>query len=284
MNFETIRVIDALLLPPGLFFILALIGLLLAFTRFGRLLLFVSVIFLYLLSTPWLASRLISPLEQQYPAITPRALGTSNVDVLVLLGGGYFGESVEYADTAIGPYFAERLRYTAWLANQTGLPVIVSSGKSDAPAAARILESQYGVESVAVDDRSWNTLDNAANTAELASQLGYDRVAVITHGWHMPRAIWSFRKAGLDALPAPMGLTHSISEPDKIRSWYPYSIALQRSDKAIHEYAGLMWYRFLASRASAVEQPGDTEAERQEKPEGEGSEQQPLNREQKRPS
>ena len=55
-------------------------------------------------------------------------------------------------------------------------------------------------------------------------------------------------------LPAPMGLTHSVSQPDKIRSWYPYSIALLRSDKAIHEYAGLMWYKFLASRADAVEQ------------------------------
>ena len=71
-------------------------------------------------------------------------------DGLVLLGGGYFGESVEYADTAIGPFFAERLRYTAWLANLTGLPVIVSSGRSDAPAAARILETQYGVKPVAV--------------------------------------------------------------------------------------------------------------------------------------
>lgn len=263
MNFETIRAIDALLLPPGLFFILALTGLLLAFTRSGRLLLFVSVIFLYLLSTPWLASKLISPLEQQYPAITPEALKQSNADVLVLLGGGYFGESVEYADTAIGPYFAERLRYTAWLANQTGLPVIVSSGKSDAPAAARILENQYGVKSVAVDDKSWNTLDNAANTAQLARELGYAQVAVVTHGWHMPRAIWSFRKAGLDVLPAPMGLTHSVSEPDKIRSWYPYSIALLRSDKAIHEHAGLMWYKFLSSRADAVTQEskvaGETE-------------------------
>ena len=261
MNFETIRAIDALLLPPGLFFILALIGLLLAFTRSGRLLLFVSVIFLYLLSTPWLASKLISPLEQQYPAITPEALKQSNAEVLVLLGGGYYGESVEYADTAIGPYFAERLRYTAWLANRTGLPVIVSSGKSDAPAAGRILENQYGVQSVAVDDKSWNTLDNAANTAQLARELGYAQVAVVTHGWHMPRAIWSFQKAGLDALPAPMGLTHSVSKPDKIRSWYPYSIALLRSDKAIHEYAGLMWYKFLASRADSVERGNEAPAE-----------------------
>lgn len=267
MSFETIRAVDALLLPPGLFFILALIGLLLAFTRFGRLLLFVSVICLYLLSTPWLASKLISPLEQQYPAITPEALGESKAEALVLLGGGYFGESVEYADTAIGPYFAERLRYTAWLANQTALPVIVSSGKSDAPAAARILESQYGVESVAVDDRSWNTLDNAANTAQLARELGYSQVAVITHGWHMPRAIWSFQKAGLDALPAPMGLTHSVSEPDKIRSWYPYSIALQRSDKAIHEYAGLMWYQFLASRADEAGQEPASSDEAKSNPE-----------------
>ena len=256
MSFDTIRAIDALLLPPGLFFVLAITGMLLAFTRFGRFLIFTSMLSLYLLSTPWIASRLISPLEEQYPATTPQFVRESGAQALVLLGGGYFGESVEYADTAIGPYFAERLRYTAWLANQTGLPVIISSGKSDAPAAARILKAQYGVDTIAVDDRSWNTLDNARNTALLLKQFDYHRIAVITHGWHMPRAMWSFSEAGIEGLAAPMGLTHSSSQPDKVRSWYPYSIALLRSDKAIHEYAGLMWYRILAERARSQETPG----------------------------
>ena len=248
MSFETIRAIDALLLPPGLLFTLALLGLLFAFTRFGRFLLFVTLVSLYLLSTPWIASRLISPLEQQFPATSPEALLQDRAQALVLLGGGYFGESVEYADTAIGPFFAERLRYTAWLANLTGLPVIVSSGRSDAPAAARILETQYGVKPVAVDDNSWNTLDNAVNTVSLVRQLGLQRIAIVTHGWHMPRAMWSFNRTGIEALAAPMGLTHSTSDPAKIRSWYPYSIALLRSDKAIHEYAGMLWYRLRADQ------------------------------------
>lgn len=249
MNFETIRAIDALLLPPGLFLTLAFLGLLFAFTRFGRFLIFISVVSLYLLSTAWVASRLITPLEKEYAATTPQGLLQSRVQALVLLGGGYYGESVEYADTAIGPFFAERLRYTAWLANLTGLPVIISSGKSDAPAAARILQSQYGVKALAVDDKSWNTLDNAANTAVLLKQLGLTRAAIITHGWHMPRAMWSFQQAGVETFPAPMGLTNSTSSPNRLRSWYPYSIALLRSDKAIHEYVGLMWYKALAERA-----------------------------------
>ncbi|MEJ2308141.1 MAG: YdcF family protein [Gammaproteobacteria bacterium] len=252
MGFETIQAIDALLLPPGLLFTLAILGLLFAFTRFGRFLLFVSVVSLYLLATPWIASRLISPLEQHYPATTPEQLQQNGVQALVLLGGGYFGESVEYADTAIGPFFAERLRYTAWLANLTGLPVIVSSGRSDAPAAARILETQYGVAPLAVDDESWNTLDNAVNTASLMQQLGLQRIAVVTHGWHMPRAMWSFHHAGVEALPAPMGLTHSTSSPGKLRSWYPYSIALLRSDKAIHEYVGLLWYQLRTNQEESA--------------------------------
>jgi len=248
MSFDTLRAIEALLLPPGLFFVLALVGLLLAFTRFGRFLLFISLLSLYLLSTPWIASSLIAPLENQYSAATPQGLVQDGTQALVLLGGGYFGESVEYADTAIGPYFAERLRYTAWLANLTGLPVIISSGRSDAPAAARILQTQYGVRTVAIDDRSWNTRDNARNTAKIAKEFGFRKIAVITHGWHMPRAIWSFREAGIDPVAAPMGLTHSRSQPDKVRSWYPYSISLLRSDKAIHEYVGMMWYRYQADQ------------------------------------
>ena len=88
MSFETIQAIDALLLPPGLLFTLALLGLLFAFTRFGRFLLFVSVVSLYLLATPWIASRLISPLEQHYPATNPQELQRNGAQALVLLGGG----------------------------------------------------------------------------------------------------------------------------------------------------------------------------------------------------
>ena len=105
-----------------------------------------------------------------------------------------------------------------------------------------------GVKPVAVDDNSWNTLDNAVNTVSLVRQLGLQRIAIVTHGWHIPRAMWSFNRTGIEALAAPMGLTHSTSDPAKVRSWYPYSIALLRSDKAIHEYAGMLWYRLRADQ------------------------------------
>jgi uncharacterized SAM-binding protein YcdF (DUF218 family) len=246
MSFETLNLLETFLLPPGLLIVLAFIGLLLIRIKFGRKLLFISVLGWYLLSTPYISSRLIAPLESQYPAASLQSLQHHAVQALVLLGGGYYGESIEYADSAIGPFFAERLRYTAWLSRQSKLPVIITSGKSDAHAAARILQTQYGITPIAVEDKSWNTQDNAQNTRQLLKSLGIQNIAVITHGWHMPRAMWSFENdaSGIKLLAAPMGLIHSHPKADRLKSWYPYSVSLLRSDRAIHEYVGTYWYQY----------------------------------------
>jgi uncharacterized SAM-binding protein YcdF (DUF218 family) len=103
----------------------------------------------------------------------------------------------------------DRLRYAAWLHRQTGLPVIPSGGRapedgvSEAELARRALEQELGARVLAVEDRSRSTQQNAAFSRELLQQLGIERVFLVTHAWHMPQALASFRKAGVHAIPAP---------------------------------------------------------------------------------
>lgn len=244
MSFETIRLLEAFLLPPGGLLTLALIGILFGAFRFGRRLAFISVLLLYLLSTPYIGKQMQQTLAQKHPPLTPEQIQSIGAEVIVVLGGGYYGESSEYGEESIGPFFAERLRYAAWLSRKTLLPIIITSGNSDAPAAARILETQFGVKPIAVEKNSWTTEDNARNVAKLLPEFGYNKVALVTHSWHMPRSVWSFERMGIDVAAAPMGLIDIETDRKQLKSWKPSIPALMQSRNSIHEWTGILWYRY----------------------------------------
>jgi uncharacterized SAM-binding protein YcdF (DUF218 family) len=247
MNFELIRALEALFLPPSGLITLGIIGLLFGFTKSGRQLLGISMLLLYLMSTSYVSAWMNSRLTHQYPAVDPAQLKSDDSpQALVVLGGGYYGESVEYGNTAIGPFFAERIRYAAWLAKQSELPVIVSSGKSDAPAAVRILKEEYGVENVTHESKSWTTDDNASNLRQLLKEQEVGKIGVITHAWHMPRAMWSLESYEIDATALPMGLLHKMPALSDYNSWLPSMASLVRSRNVMHEFFGLLWYQMKA--------------------------------------
>lgn len=247
MNFELIRALEALFLPPSGLITLGIIGLLFGFTKSGRQLLGISMLLLYLMSTSYVSAWMNSRLTHQYPAVDPALLKSDDApQALVVLGGGYYGESVEYGNTAIGPFFAERIRYAAWLAKQSELPVIVSSGKSDAPAAVRILKEEYGVENVTHESKSWTTDDNASNLRQLLKEQEVGKIGVITHAWHMPRAMWSLESYEIDATALPMGLLYKMPAMGDYNSWLPSMASLVRSRNVMHEFFGLLWYQMMA--------------------------------------
>ncbi|OOY34336.1 YdcF family protein [Solemya velum gill symbiont] len=254
MNFELIRALETLLLPPSGLITLGIIGLLFGFTRSGRQLLGISMLLLYLMSTTYVSAWMNSRLTYQYPAVDPALLKSENApQALVVLGGGYYGESVEYGNTAIGPFFAERIRYAAWLAKQTELPIIVSSGKADAPAAVRILKEEYGIENVTQESNSWTTDDNARYLNQLIKEKEIGKIGVITHAWHMPRAMWSLESHNIDATALPMGLLASMPAFDDYNSWLPSMAALVRSRNVMHEFFGLIWYQLRGMGETLVD-------------------------------
>ncbi|MEN8176384.1 MAG: YdcF family protein [Pseudomonadota bacterium] len=242
MDYQTIRLLEALLLPPGGIVLVGLLGLLFIRHKFGRRLTFIGLLLLYLSSIPLVSNALLNSLVV-HPATTPETLKSTEVDALLVLGGGYYGEAEEYGDSTVGPFFMERLRYAAWLYRRTGIPIIVSSGRSDAHTAARILVEEFGAPVLAVEDRSWNTWDNAHNTTELVAAKDLKNLALITHGWHMPRAAFSFNHAGATFVTAPMGLTHGKADYRDWNQWIPNSLSLLRTRYTLHEYLGMLWYQ-----------------------------------------
>jgi uncharacterized SAM-binding protein YcdF (DUF218 family) len=139
-------------------------------------------------------------------------------DALVLLGCR--------VEVAALPGAAERRVERAAQAFREGLaPLIVVSGGGrygealEAEVLAQALE-QRGVPGTALllESASKNTLENARRSAELLFPLGLRRVGVVTCDWHLPRALWVFRRAGFEAEPVPAASPPLTFGPRSLRA------------------------------------------------------------------
>lgn len=247
MSLKDIAVL--LLVPPVNLLLIGLVGLVLAWRgmRAGWLIAGLSMLGMLVLSLPITAALLIWSLEANLtdlrPGVADQISGAivilSAEDVVFRPGGILVGQDV-------GPLTLERLRAGAVLQRQTGLPVLVSGGMLAAghpPVAltmARVLLRDFGVRARWVEGGSLDTWENAAMSAAMLRRDGIATVRVVTHGWHMPRALQSFAHAGMAATPAP----NSLASPNwrSLTMLVPTAGAWQRSTWALHEWIGLLAY------------------------------------------
>src|SRR3546814_14888599 len=65
------------------------------------------------------------------------------------------------------------------------------------------LERDFGVEVRWTESESTSTWTNARLSAAKLRAAGIRRFYLVTHAWHMPRAMLAFAGTGLEAVPAP---------------------------------------------------------------------------------
>ena len=233
-------------MPPAINLLLGLAGLLL-YRRNARLaltLLTICIFSLYLLCTPAVSRLLVRGLEVHEVA-NPQDL-TAKVDAIVVLGGGVY-RGYEYDAVTVSTLALPRLRYAAYLHRETKLPILVTGGTASHGARegvvmAQVLEREFHVPVKWVEQRSRNTEENAAYSADLLRGAGIERVALVTHAMHMPRSLAAFSRHGLRAVPAPIEIV-SRENPDWGGAFFPRLYALRMSNIALHEYIGQLWYR-----------------------------------------
>jgi uncharacterized SAM-binding protein YcdF (DUF218 family) len=239
--------LKAALLPPLSLILLMSAGLVLLRSRpkTGKALVATGLVLLYALSTGLVAGALTRLLE--VPPL-PADADLSNVGAIVVLGAGRYRDAPEYGGDTASSLALERLRYGAWMARRTALPILVAGGAPDGgePEAhfmKRILEEEFGVAVRWVEDRSFNTRENAQNSAAILRAAGVQRVLLITHAWHMPRAKAAFEAAGIAVVPAGTRFA-SGNEPLALRL-LPDASHLHQSTFVLHEIIGLLGYRLL---------------------------------------
>jgi uncharacterized SAM-binding protein YcdF (DUF218 family) len=259
MFFYAAKIVWALLQPSGL--LLLAIGAALWSLSRGRLAVARTMasiaLGLALAGLSPIPNLLLLPLELRFARAD---LTAGPVTGLIILGGGEDGEIAAYWHTHALNEGGERI--TEGVALSRTLPqarVVFSGGTGllvpgagSEGAATRDMLISMGVapERLLIEDRSRDTWENAVYSKALVLPRPGERWLLITSGWHMPRAMGVFRRAGFAVEPWPVDYRTS-----GWRSvfWPAASPAdgLRRLEVVTKEYVGLATY-WLKGRSSAL--------------------------------
>ena len=242
--------VKQLLLPPGILLLLLVLAWWLRRSRprLAGACFALGLGGFWLMSLPVVVQWSASLLEREPPLARDEwAVLGQRADAIVVLGSGR-----EHGDLAWGSdqptgVGLERQRYAARLAKASGLPVLTSGGlhygtpPSEAQMMADSLRDDFGVTVRWQEGRSRTTWENAQLSAEMLLPQGVKRVVLVTHAWHMPRAVWSFRKAGFEVVPAPVGfLGGDNARP--LGGWMPEFKSVWQNGQLMNEAVGQIGY------------------------------------------
>jgi len=252
-------VLSSLLLPPVPLLLLLLVGARLILWRraWGWLFILTAAAGIWLGASSavgeWLQSALLAPppaLSSERIAVLKRSMAARQAVAIVVLGGGREAMAPEYGVASLSPYSLERLRYGLWLGRQTGAPLMYSGGlghaaqpgATEADVASEVAAREFGRPLRWAEGSSRDTRENAQYAATLLRENKIDVVVLVTHGWHMPRAVRAFEAAcerlgaKWDIVPAPMGLAPRIERP--ALRWMPSAEGFQLVRAVLREKAG----------------------------------------------
>jgi uncharacterized SAM-binding protein YcdF (DUF218 family) len=243
LRFKTL--LKGIILPPTGPLLLAILGVFLIKRRplLARTCLILGLGSLWLLSTP-VVSDAVTGLAEHYPPLDLRS--AAGAQAIVILGGG--GQRVfapEYGGPAADPMLLERLAYGAYIAGKTSLPILVTGYHMEAEAMRDTLLRNFNVDARWVDDQAYDTFENARNSVRLLKAGGVNRIVLVTHATHLWRSVHEFTAAGVEVVPAPVG----VRAPRDLGIWrfVPNPDALLRAHAAIYELLGEPVRAFFAA-------------------------------------
>jgi uncharacterized SAM-binding protein YcdF (DUF218 family) len=212
-------------------------------TRTACRLYLAAALLTYLAATRLVGDALLGPLERRYPPLAETPL-PAQVHAVVVLGSDYrprAGISAASALDADGLVrAAEGVRLTRWLGSAR---LIVSGGAPPGRVPAALGYAQFArsadvpAESILALTTSLDTHDEARAVAGL---LGPTPFILVTSAFHMPRAMWLLERAGAHPIPAPVGQRVRGMDGAVIGALIPTSYGLYESERALHEYLGLL--------------------------------------------
>jgi len=172
---------------------------------------------------------------------------------IVVLGDGHEPLAPEYGVSNLKDSSLQRLHYGVWLSRQTGAPLMFSGGvgyggpvgTTEAEAAARIAERDYSRPLTWIEGESHDTRENAARSVAMLKTTGISDLVLVTHGYHMQRAVRAFQleaqraESPLRVWAAPLGLAPPGEHP--VLRWLPSNDGFRRVRLVLHEVGGLLF-------------------------------------------
>ncbi len=206
---------------------------------------------LWLLGTRPVAEAVLRPLENRYRAPSFSDLQTPVVRQVVVLMGGSFPPRGELLSSAVGGSTLSRFAGGVELCVRLGPGcrfVFSGSGSlrhsewSDALTLQKLALMLAPGHQVLAEARSMRTADHPGNLRPL---VGSEPFILVTSAAHMPRAVRTFRRAGLNPIPYPVDFR--VLGDYGWEDWLPNTENLVTEEGALKEYLGLVYYTIRGS-------------------------------------
>jgi uncharacterized SAM-binding protein YcdF (DUF218 family) len=242
------KVLPLFVLPIGW------VGLLVLFAlwRKKRWPLVVALAVLYLGSLPFVGVRLIGWVERRHPAM---AVGqVEPADAVVVLGGilgpkvsgdhiGNFLETGERFEAGVILLHADKAPWLVFTGARMGWRDTHATEGDELKRLA--IARGVAADKILVTDYVANTADEARVVAAMMKKRGWQRIVLVTTGWHMARSALQFRKAGVEGVIFPVDFRHDPNRRISMIDFIPRAEAWMQTETALREIYGYWFYRLF---------------------------------------
>ncbi|WP_421693772.1 YdcF family protein [Aestuariivirga sp.] len=216
--------------------------------RLGLFAMTLALLGLWIAAMPVTGRLALGALERAYPPMPVSAAPLA--DVAIVLGGGVSGPSPGRPFPDLHEA-ADRVLYGAELFKAGKVKAVLVSGgqlpwlggdEPEAETMRRLLIS-WGVapDAVLIEGKSRTTAENAREVKAMWGGRGFSSALLVTSAGHMPRALATFRKAGLPVTPFPVDI-RAAPEPLDLLDFLPDPDALKQTADAVKEAIGYTVY------------------------------------------
>jgi uncharacterized SAM-binding protein YcdF (DUF218 family) len=237
-------------MPFTIFWIILLIGIILYLfkrKRSGLGLVFFSVLWLAIVTTPFLPHLLVSSLEKRFPPLfeLPK-LPTNDTVYILVLGGGVMENINLPPNDQLSLSSVCRLLEGIRLHRLSPGSHMVFSGISRDRKYSHATVLRQSALSMGVEEKEISILPTSVNTQEEAldftKKFGTrNTLILVTDAIHMLRAMFLFQKAGQSPIPAPTNHLVKSDHRNGIEDWGPSSENIAMMEYAMHEMLGMVW-------------------------------------------
>lgn len=226
--------------PLGMILSLLLLGLILWIRkkeRFAQYALGLGVALLFLFSYQPFSNLLVSALEEKYP----KYASEENVAYIHVLGSGHTTDPSQPLSSQISDSGIKRVLEGVLLHFKTPGSKLIFTGYAGDTNTSNAQMNAKLAKALGVKEENMiiNPLPKDTKEEALFAQtiVGKERSILVTSATHMPRSMKLFSSVGLDMIAAPTGFKKD--ETDFLSA--PSISNLQNSQRAVHEYLGMLW-------------------------------------------
>ncbi|PMP98113.1 MAG: hypothetical protein C0169_00555 [Thermodesulfobacterium geofontis] len=215
-----------------------------------RFLLFLAILLYYFSSTPFLPYLLLKQLEKNYQL--PSKEEIAKIKRIVVLTGRIYGEE----NLSLEERFSREtiLRFLKALELKKQYPdkeIILLGGSYEdkynrGASYLKTLAEKFGFQVEAIDT-PLDTITSARILKDYFLKNEKDAQTpflLLTSAYHLPRAIYLFKKEGLNPIPYPTNYHYKLCQPSfSIWKFLPNDLYIDLTNRATHEYLAFGFYK-----------------------------------------